>query len=45
MTEFGNLSLVEMNPETEMDNNKISLPGVVRGIYLRGTSILVRHNA
>lgn len=31
MTEFGNLSLVEMNPETEMDNNKISLPGVVRG--------------
>jgi hypothetical protein len=34
MTEFGNLSLVEMNPETEMDNNKISLPGVVRGIYI-----------
>ena len=31
MTEFGNLNLVEMNPETEMDNNKISLPGVVRG--------------
>jgi len=31
MTEFGNLNLVEMNAETEMDNNKISLPGVVRG--------------
>jgi periodic tryptophan protein 2 len=31
MTEFGNLNLVELNPESEMDNNKISLPGVVRG--------------
>ena len=31
MTEFGNLNLVEMNAETEMDNSKISLPGVVRG--------------
>lgn len=31
MTEFGNLNMVEMNAETEMDNHKISLPGVVRG--------------
>jgi periodic tryptophan protein 2 len=33
MTEWGNLNLVELNPETEMDNAKISLPGVVRGDY------------
>lgn len=31
MTEWGNLNLVEANPETEMDNNKISLPGVIKG--------------
>jgi periodic tryptophan protein 2 len=33
MTEWGNLNLVEQNPETEMDNSKISLPGVVRGDF------------
>ena len=33
MTEWGNLNLVETNPESEMDSNKISLPGVVRGDY------------
>jgi periodic tryptophan protein 2 len=31
MTEWGNINLVESTPETEMDNNKISLPGVMRG--------------
>jgi periodic tryptophan protein 2 len=33
MTEFGNLDLVEQDPDTEMDNKKINLPGVVRGDY------------
>lgn len=33
MTEWGNLNLVEENPETEMDNQKISLPGVIKGDY------------
>ena len=33
MTEWGNLNLVEQNPETEMDNQKISLPGVVKGDF------------
>lgn len=32
MTEFGNLDLVEMNPE-DRDSSKISLPGVVKGDY------------
>jgi periodic tryptophan protein 2 len=31
MTEWGNINLVESRAETEMDNNKISLPGVIRG--------------
>ncbi|RNA14795.1 periodic tryptophan 2 -like protein [Brachionus plicatilis] len=33
MTEWGNLDLVEKNPDNELDNNKISLPGVVKGDY------------
>ena len=33
MTEWGNLNLVEAFPETELDNAKISLPGVVRGDF------------
>jgi periodic tryptophan protein 2 len=31
MTEWGNINMVEENPETETDNKKISLPGVIRG--------------
>lgn len=33
MTEFGNIDLVEQNPEKEVDDRKISLPGVLRGDF------------
>lgn len=33
MTEWGNLDLVERNAENELDNNKINLPGVVKGDF------------
>jgi periodic tryptophan protein 2 len=33
MTEFGNLSLIGDTVETEMDMNKISLPGVIKGDF------------
>lgn len=31
MTEFGNVDLIEYNPELEIDDRKISLPGVIKG--------------
>lgn len=31
MTEWGNLNLIEKDPENEIDDRKISLPGVLRG--------------
>lgn len=33
MTEFGNMDLVEETPELEIDDRKISLPGVLRGDF------------
>lgn len=33
MTEFGNMDLVEIEPEIDIDDRKIALPGVLRGDY------------